>query len=354
MASRYGRYVRPCGCWPRSTSSGARPPRRRRRRRSATPAGSSATTSTRSPMSDGGEGLLDVLGGANRSTIVTGPLGAPVEAAWRLDRRTAVIEMARASGLALAGGADGNDPLGASTAGTGELIDRALEQGARRDHRRPRRVGDDRRRARRHRGAAAARPGCARVELEVACDVRTRFVDAAAVFAPQKGASPAQVDLLTARLEQLAARYRDRVRRRRHRARRRRRRRRARRRARRPRRPPRRRVRPRRRARRAWTSASRPPTSSSPARATSTPRASTARSSAACASWPRAAGRPVVVDRRRRRRRRRRRARRRRPDVTVVSLIERYGERRALTRTPLVHRARRRRRRSECLSRREC
>ena len=36
------------------------------------------------PMSDGGEGLLDVLGGANRCSIVTGPLGAPVEAGWRL------------------------------------------------------------------------------------------------------------------------------------------------------------------------------------------------------------------------------------------------------------------------------
>ena len=46
------------------------------------------------PMADGGEGTLDALGGANRSTIVTGPLGAPVDAAWRLDGRTAVIEMA--------------------------------------------------------------------------------------------------------------------------------------------------------------------------------------------------------------------------------------------------------------------
>ena len=63
------------------------------------------------PMSDGGEGLLDVLGGANRTSVVSGPLGVPVEAAWRLDRRTAVIEMARASGLELAGGSDGNDPL---------------------------------------------------------------------------------------------------------------------------------------------------------------------------------------------------------------------------------------------------
>ena len=36
------------------------------------------------PMADGGEGLLDALGGANRTTIVTGPLGDPVEAGWRL------------------------------------------------------------------------------------------------------------------------------------------------------------------------------------------------------------------------------------------------------------------------------
>jgi glycerate kinase len=45
------------------------------------------------------------------------------------------------------------------------------------------------------------------VELIVACDVRTRFVDAAPVFAPQKGASPAQVELLRRRLERLADVY---------------------------------------------------------------------------------------------------------------------------------------------------
>ena len=109
----------------------------------------------------------------------------------------------------LAGGAARNDPLAASTAGTGQLIDRALAEGARRVI-----VGLG--------GSAttdgglgavdALRGSPARfrsVELEVACDVRTRFVDAAAVFAPQKGASPAQVGLLTARLSQLAQRYRD-------------------------------------------------------------------------------------------------------------------------------------------------
>jgi glycerate 2-kinase len=158
------------------------------------------------PMSDGGEGLLDVFGGGNRSSLVTGPLGSPVEAAWRLDRRTAVVEMALASGLQLAGGAEGNDPLAATTRGTGELIARAIEQGARTVL-----VGLG--------GSATTdgglgavdalgRPARLRtIELQVACDVRTRFVDAASVFAPQKGASPAQVRLLEARLQRLADRY---------------------------------------------------------------------------------------------------------------------------------------------------
>src|SRR3546814_10570399 len=82
------------------------------------------------PMADGGEGTLDALGGPNRTTTVTGPLGAPVEVGWRLDGRTAVIEMALASGLDLVGGAEGNDPVAASTQGVGELIVAALDVGA--------------------------------------------------------------------------------------------------------------------------------------------------------------------------------------------------------------------------------
>jgi glycerate kinase len=158
------------------------------------------------PMSDGGEGWLDVFGGPNRSSAVSGPLGTPVEAAWRIDGRTAVVEMARASGLALTGGAEGNDPLAATTRGTGELIARAIEQGARTVL-----VGLG--------GSATTDGGLGAIEglgsvarlraidLQVACDVRTRFVDAAPVFAPQKGATSAQVRLLAARLERLADRY---------------------------------------------------------------------------------------------------------------------------------------------------
>jgi glycerate kinase len=160
------------------------------------------------PLADGGEGTLAVLGGANRSTVVTGPLGEPVEAAWRLQGRTAVIEMAEASGLARAGGPHGNDPVAASTAGTGELIVAALDAGATRVL-----VGVG--------GSATTDGGLAAlramhplgrlkgVDLIVACDVRTGFVDAAEVFAPQKGATPAQVKLLRRRLERLVQVYLD-------------------------------------------------------------------------------------------------------------------------------------------------
>ena len=161
-------------------------------------------------LSDGGEGLLEVFAGPNRTATVTGPLGDPVEAGWRFETttRTAIIEMARASGLALVGGAAGNDAMAATTTGVGELIDHALGARARRII-----VGlggsattDGGFGAVRALGSAARLHG---VELIVACDVTTRFVDAATVFAPQKGATPAQVELLTRRLERLAQVYRE-------------------------------------------------------------------------------------------------------------------------------------------------
>ena len=156
------------------------------------------------PLADGGEGTLDVLGGANRETRVTGPLGDPVDAGWRLEDGIAVIEAARASGLALAGGAAANDPVGATTRGTGELIAAALAAGAREVLVA---VG----------GSATTDGGLGAVEalggepfrvpVRVACDVQTLFLDAAEVFAPQKGATPEQVELLTRRLAGLAARF---------------------------------------------------------------------------------------------------------------------------------------------------
>jgi glycerate kinase len=159
------------------------------------------------PVSDGGEGFCAVLGGRPRRQRVRGPLGDPVDAEWyELDATTAAVEMALASGLQLAGGADRNDPVGADTTGTGELVAAAVKAGARHVL-----VGM---------GGSATTDGgwgalealephsrLAGVEIVVGCDVRTRFLDAAAVFSPQKGASVAQVTLLTRRLERLAQIY---------------------------------------------------------------------------------------------------------------------------------------------------
>ena len=158
------------------------------------------------PLADGGEGLLEVFGGANRHHRVTGPLSSPVDAGWRLNGRTAIIEMAQAAGLELAGGAEANQPLDATTAGVGELILHAVAAGARRVI-----VGLG--------GSATTDGGLGAVQaigspgrlngvdLRIACDVTTTFVDAARVFGPQKGASPAHVDLLTGRLQRLAQMY---------------------------------------------------------------------------------------------------------------------------------------------------
>lgn len=163
-------------------------------------------TAVRVPLSDGGEGFLDVLGGANRTTMVTGPLGDPVEAGWRLSRKRAVIEMASAAGLDLVGGAAGNDPLAADTTGVGELIAAALDAGARSI------VVGMGGSATTDGGLGALRslgpmPRLAGVRLEVACDVRLPFAEAAACFAPQKGASTAQVELLSRRLDRLVELY---------------------------------------------------------------------------------------------------------------------------------------------------
>jgi glycerate kinase len=157
------------------------------------------------PVADGGEGTLEALGGQVRTTSVSGPLGAPVVAEWRMDGELGIVEMARASGLALVGGPNGNDPLRASTRGTGQLLAAAMEAGARRII-----VGVG--------GSASTDGGLGAVtalggrrlrgiDVVVACDVTTRFVDAAEHFAPQKGASAAQVALLKRRLERLAQVY---------------------------------------------------------------------------------------------------------------------------------------------------
>ena len=163
----------------------------------------------RCPVADGGEGTLDVLlaarGGEVRTAPAHDPLGRPLDARFALldGGATAVVETAEASGLALVAPEE-SDAEAASTAGTGELIAAAAAAGAREilvavggsattDG---------------GRGAMAAieaAGGLRGARLTVLCDVTTPFEDAARVFGPQKGADPAAVERLTARLHALAA-----------------------------------------------------------------------------------------------------------------------------------------------------
>lgn len=86
------------------------------------------------PMADGGEGTVDAMVHATGGRFVTeqvrGPLGGAVEARYGIlgDGRTAVIEMAAASGLPLVRREDRN-PMITTTFGTGELIKSGLDQG---------------------------------------------------------------------------------------------------------------------------------------------------------------------------------------------------------------------------------
>jgi glycerate 2-kinase len=169
---------------------------------------------TTCPLSDGGEGFAEVIAVARRgtgssegtwnTTTVTGPLGSPVTARWWSSGAEAVIESAAASGLPLAGGREGNDPVAATTRGTGELVMAAVAGGAQRVLLG---VGGS---ATTDGGRGAIEAieeagGLGEAEVVVACDVETPFAEAATQFGPQKGASPAQVAELTARLVAFAA-----------------------------------------------------------------------------------------------------------------------------------------------------
>ena len=170
------------------------------------------------PVSDGGEGFLDVFSGLGTAQVarVSGPLGGEIRARWVLGRDpdnparpVAFVESALAIGLSLVGGPAGNDPVRASSAGLGQLVAAAVQAGAKQVI-----IGVG--------GSATTDGGLGavetlvpsgrppRAEVVVACDVETKFLDAAAVFSPQKGAGPAQVALLGRRLERVAQLYADR------------------------------------------------------------------------------------------------------------------------------------------------
>ena len=191
------------------------------------------------PVADGGDGTLETLVESSTGEIhtseVTGPLGERVVAQWGAmgDGRTAVVEMARTSGLALVP-TDKRDPLLATTYGLGEVIRHALDVGFRRFI-----VGIGGS-ATNDAGAGMAQAlgvrlldadghdlpfgGAALAQLDridmsgidrrasesefsVACDVNNPLTGpegASAVYGPQKGATPDMVARLDAALRHLA------------------------------------------------------------------------------------------------------------------------------------------------------
>lgn len=149
-------------------------------------------------MADGGEGTLDVLapavGGEWRETEVSDPLGRPVVARWLLHDGSALVEAAQAIGLGLVA-ADERDPLRASSRGLGELLAEVQDAD-------PAEIVV-------FLGGTATVDGGAglmevlggfRVPVRAACDVRAPLLDAARVFAAQKGATPEQAAELERRL----------------------------------------------------------------------------------------------------------------------------------------------------------
>ncbi len=163
------------------------------------------------PLADGGEGTLDAvvpaLGGEIRRAQVRDPLGRSVSARYGLAGATAVIEVAQACGLQLLSPAE-RDPLRASSYGVGELLLAAREAGA--EHFLVGLGGsatcDGGSGMMQVPGLREALRGC---RIELLCDVDNPLLGpsgAARVFAPQKGASPEEVELLEKRMEALAIR----------------------------------------------------------------------------------------------------------------------------------------------------
>ena len=188
------------------------------------------------PVADGGEGTVDCFlscgGSIPVETVVSGPFGQPVTARYARQGDTAVIEMAAAAGLPLAG--DRPDPSRATTYGVGQLMAHAVEHGCNRIL-----LGLG--------GSATNDGGCgcaaalgavfrddegqpfiptggtldrlaaidltglnrkmAGVELDVMCDVTNPLYGArgaACVFAPQKGADEEMVERLDRNLRHFA------------------------------------------------------------------------------------------------------------------------------------------------------
>jgi glycerate kinase len=191
------------------------------------------------PMADGGEGtvqaIVDATGGTFVKRTVADPLGRRLKATFGLsgDGKTAVMEMAAASGLALLKPRERN-PLKTSTYGTGELMRHALKLGVRKiligiggsatndgGTGMARALGvkflDARGKPVPEGGGSLDKiasidmrgldPRLKGVQVEVACDVDNPLIGrngAAQVYGPQKGATPAMVKKLDAGLKHLS------------------------------------------------------------------------------------------------------------------------------------------------------
>jgi len=150
------------------------------------------------PIADGGDGTLEALrasiGGRKVSVRVTGPMHASVRADYLRAGKTAVIEMAKASGLKLVP-PERRNPLVATSRGTGELIAHAHRHGARRILLG---VGGSATVDGGRGAIEAVTPAMARC-VTVLCDVENPLLGprgAARIFGPQKGASPSAVEML--------------------------------------------------------------------------------------------------------------------------------------------------------------
>ncbi len=187
------------------------------------------------PVADGGDGtlqsLVDASDGEIMSATVDDPLGRPIDAIWGAlgDGQTAVIEMARSSGLAILTPEERN-PLITTTYGVGELMLQALDTGYRHliigiggsatndggagmaQALGARLLDADGNELARGGGALAdldridvssLDPRLSETTIDVACDVNNPLcgeTGASAIFGPQKGADPETVKYLDAAL----------------------------------------------------------------------------------------------------------------------------------------------------------
>ncbi len=191
------------------------------------------------PLSDGGEGLVETLlasaGGTSQVIKVTDPLGEPIWSEYGIlnDKKTAVMEMAAASGLPLIP-REKRNPLKTTTTGTGELVKNALDKGCSRiimgiggsatndggmgmasalgirifdaEGNLLAGKGEDLIKIKRI-DLEELDPRIKKVKIQVACDVNNPLTGpegAARVYGPQKGASEEMVEVLERGLKNLA------------------------------------------------------------------------------------------------------------------------------------------------------